>query len=173
MWPSLLGPFPLRFLSYPVLHLCSQHSKSRQLLSSTISTGNFQCSIRLKSPVKATSTLGQRTCLSPLFYHFPQTLFLILIPTHWSLRLIWHLVYFYFFFNFFFFLFFWDRVSLCSPGCPGTHFVDQAGLKLELRNPPASAPQVLGLKACTTTTRLFLLHSFPFQPTAKSPFWGS
>jgi hypothetical protein len=30
-----------------------------------------------------------------------------------------------------------DRVSLFSPGCPGTHFVDQAGL--ELRNPPASA----------------------------------
>jgi hypothetical protein len=40
---------------------------------------------------------------------------------------------------------FQDRVSLCSPGCPGTHFVDQAGL--ELRNPPASASQVLGLKA--------------------------
>jgi hypothetical protein len=39
-----------------------------------------------------------------------------------------------------------DRVSLCSPGCPGTHFVDQAGL--ELRNPPASACQVLGLKGC-------------------------
>jgi hypothetical protein len=36
------------------------------------------------------------------------------------------------------FLFFGDRVSLCSPGCPGTHFVDQAGL--ELKNPPASAP---------------------------------
>jgi hypothetical protein len=36
-----------------------------------------------------------------------------------------------------------DRVSLYSPGCPGTHFVDQAGL--ELRNPPASASQVLGL----------------------------
>jgi hypothetical protein len=32
--------------------------------------------------------------------------------------------------------------------------VDQAGLKL--RNPPASASQVLGLKACTTT---FLLTS--------------
>jgi hypothetical protein len=42
-----------------------------------------------------------------------------------------------------------DRVSLCSPGCPGTHFVDQAGLKL--RNPPASASRVLGLKACATT----------------------
>ena len=46
-------------------------------------------------------------------------------------------------------LVFRDRVSLCSPGCPGTHFIDQAGL--ELRNPPASASQVLGLKACTTT----------------------
>jgi hypothetical protein len=38
---------------------------------------------------------------------------------------------------------------LCSPGCPGTQFVDQAGLKL--RNPPASASQVLGLKVCATT----------------------
>jgi hypothetical protein len=36
-----------------------------------------------------------------------------------------------------------------SPGCPGTHSVDQAGL--ELRNPPASASWVLGLKACATT----------------------
>jgi hypothetical protein len=44
--------------------------------------------------------------------------------------------------------FFQDRVSLYSPGCPGTHFVEQAGL--ELRNPPASASQVLGLKVCTT-----------------------
>jgi hypothetical protein len=46
------------------------------------------------------------------------------------------------------FLVFRDRVSLCSPGCPGTHSADQAGL--ELRNPPASASQVLGLKACAT-----------------------
>jgi hypothetical protein len=45
-----------------------------------------------------------------------------------------------------------DRVSPCSPGCPGTHFVDQAGL--ELRNPPASASQVLGLKACAITAQL-------------------
>jgi hypothetical protein len=50
---------------------------------------------------------------------------------------------------FFFFWFFRDRVSLCSPGCPETHFVDQAGL--ELRNLPASASQVLGLKAFATT----------------------
>jgi hypothetical protein len=41
-------------------------------------------------------------------------------------------------------LFVRDRVSLYSPGCPGTHSVDQAAL--ELRNPPASATQVLGLK---------------------------
>jgi hypothetical protein len=41
-----------------------------------------------------------------------------------------------------------DRVSLRSPGCPGTHSVDQAGL--ELRKPPASACQVLELKARVT-----------------------
>jgi hypothetical protein len=46
-------------------------------------------------------------------------------------------------------LVFQDRVSLCSPGGLGTHSVDQAGL--ELRNPPASASRVLGLKACTAT----------------------
>jgi hypothetical protein len=45
-----------------------------------------------------------------------------------------------------------DKVSLYSPGCPGTHSVDQAGL--ELRNPPASASHVLGLKACSTTAQL-------------------
>jgi hypothetical protein len=60
---------------------------------------------------------------------------------------------FFFLFVFFLLLFlgcfvFRDRVSLYSPGCPGTHSVDQAGL--ELRNPPASASRVLGLKACTT-----------------------
>jgi hypothetical protein len=52
---------------------------------------------------------------------------------------------------FLFFLVFRERVSLCSPGCPGTHSVDQAGLKL--RNLPASE-----LKACTT----------PAQPRSTS-----
>jgi hypothetical protein len=60
------------------------------------------------------------------------------------------------------FLVFRDRVSLCSSGCPITHSVDQAGLKL--RNPPASASasasQVLGLKVCTTTAQLFLIKLF-------------
>ncbi|GAB1288300.1 Aspartyl/asparaginyl beta-hydroxylase [Apodemus speciosus] len=41
-----------------------------------------------------------------------------------------------------------EVVSLCSPDCPGTHSVDQAGLGL--RNPPASASQVLGLKDART-----------------------
>jgi hypothetical protein len=56
--------------------------------------------------------------------------------------------------------FFWDRVSLCSPGCPGTHSVDQAGL--ELRNPPASASRVLGLKACATTPGSLLIFNYIF-----------
>jgi hypothetical protein len=47
-----------------------------------------------------------------------------------------------------FILVFQDKVSLYSPGCPATHSVDQA--VLESRNPPASASQVLGLKACAT-----------------------
>jgi hypothetical protein len=55
------------------------------------------------------------------------------------------------FFFVFFFFFLRDRVSLCSRGYPGTHSGDQAGLKL--RNPPASASQVLRLKACSTTAQ--------------------
>jgi hypothetical protein len=62
-------------------------------------------------------------------------------------------IYYYFYLFIYFivclFVFSHDRVSLCSPGCPGTHSVDQADLKL--RNLPASASQVLGLKACATT----------------------
>ena len=50
---------------------------------------------------------------------------------------------------------FFETRSLCivlAVLCPGTHSVDQAGL--ELRNRPASASQVLGLKACATNARL-------------------
>ena len=47
-----------------------------------------------------------------------------------------------------FLLFLQDSVPLCSPGCPGVRDrpVDQAGLKL--KDPPASASRVLGLKVC-------------------------
>ncbi|GAB1297311.1 Neuroblastoma-amplified sequence [Apodemus speciosus] len=47
----------------------------------------------------------------------------------------------------------YEGVSLYSSDCPGTHSVDQAGF--ELRNPPASASQVLGLKACATAAWIF------------------
>jgi hypothetical protein len=62
-----------------------------------------------------------------------------------------------FFFFFFFFFFF----GFSSPGCPETHSVDQAGLKL--RNPPASASQVLGLKGHNrlATVRFYLFLSVP------------
>jgi hypothetical protein len=36
------------------------------------------------------------------------------------------------------FFVFQDRVSLYSPGCPGTHFVDQGGLELRNLLPSAS-----------------------------------
>ncbi|GAB1285580.1 RAS protein activator-like 2 [Apodemus speciosus] len=56
-----------------------------------------------------------------------------------------------------------DRVSLCSPGCPGTHSVDQAGL--ELRNPPASASQVLGLKVQSP------VDSATMSPVERTAAW--
>ena len=46
-----------------------------------------------------------------------------------------------------FFFFFGDRVSLCSPGCPEIHFVDQAGFNLEI--PLPLFPIVLHLEVCT------------------------
>jgi hypothetical protein len=44
----------------------------------------------------------------------------------------------------FFLMVYRDRVSLCSPGCLGTHSAHQAGLKLG--DLPASASQVLGAR---------------------------
>jgi hypothetical protein len=55
----------------------------------------------------------------------------------------------FYFVLFFVVVVFWQKVSLDSPGCPVNHSVDHAGL--ELRNSPASASQVLGLKECTIT----------------------
>jgi hypothetical protein len=67
-----------------------------------------------------------------------------------------------------------DSVSLYSLGCPGTHSVDQAGL--ELRNPPASASQVLELQACATMPGHFLLDRGRLGPGQSNiliqEFWG-
>ena len=71
------------------------------------------------------------------------------------------------FFFLFIFWFFWDKVSLCSRGCPGTHSVNQAGL--QLRNLPASASQMLGLKVWATTVWLFILFLFLFLPIHRYP----
>jgi hypothetical protein len=58
---------------------------------------------------------------------------------------------------------FQGMVSLCSPGCPGTHSVEQA--VLEIRNLPASASQVLVLKACAAAARLLPMVSLQ-EPTS-------
>ena len=74
------------------------------------------------------------------------------ITQYYDIRsLEWTVGLFDFFFCLFVFVFcfvFQGRVSLYSPGCPGPHSVDQAGL--EFRNLPSSASQVLGLKAWAT-----------------------
>jgi hypothetical protein len=57
--------------------------------------------------------------------------------------------FFSYFFKIFIYLFIFFEtglLSLYSPGCPGTHFVDQAGLKL--RNPPASETVSLSCAVC-------------------------
>ena len=51
--------------------------------------------------------------------------------------------------------------SYSLPNYPGTHSVDQAGLKL--RNPPASASHVLGIKACTTMPSITSDYLFSLQ----------
>jgi hypothetical protein len=97
----------------------------------------------LSSPIGEGSALTHKTCL-------PLSFFLS------------------FFFGgggWFFCFVFWDRVSLYSPACRGTHFVDQAGF--ELRNPPASASRVLGLKACATTPSCLPLSNVGFKRAAR------
>jgi hypothetical protein len=66
------------------------------------------------------------------------------VPLHRALEEIWFCL----FVCLFVCLFIGDRISLCSPGCPDPHSVDEAGLKL--RDPPASASLLLGLKVWAT-----------------------
>jgi hypothetical protein len=66
------------------------------------------------------------------------------------------------FFFFFGWLVFWDRVSLYSPGCPGTHFVDQTGL--ELRN-------LLRLKVCATMPGSSFSILFCYFIVCVGMFW--
>jgi hypothetical protein len=93
----------------------------------------------------ASQVLGIKVCRSLFIFKIMASIPLSL-NVIWIKLMYWHL--FIYLFIYLFILIFRDRISLYSPGYPGTHFVDQAGL--ELSNPPASASQVLGLKACTT-----------------------
>jgi hypothetical protein len=72
---------------------------------------------------------------------------------------------FYYFILFIYFGFFWDRVSQYSPGCPGTHCVDQAGLKL--RDLPASS--VVPATIATVITLGFLYYKLEFGLTHRWP----
>jgi hypothetical protein len=76
-------------------------------------------------------------------------------------------------FCFLFFVFVFEtglQITLCSPGCPGTHSVDQVGL--ELRDQPASASQVLGLKGAPPLTGFFffLMQFYGFYFIKFFPF---
>ena len=53
-------------------------------------------------------------------------------------------------------LVFQDRVSLCSPGCPGTCFVDQASLELPQRSICVCLPSAGVKDVCTTAGSAFL-----------------
>jgi hypothetical protein len=76
-----------------------------------------------------------------------------------------------FYFLFIYFLVFRDRVSLCSPGCPGTHSVDQAGL--ELRSACLYLPSA-GIKGVRhhCPTRAFLLHLFCVSGLRSALFYS-
>jgi hypothetical protein len=92
-----------------------------------------------------------------LFYHHHLLLTSLLLELAYRTFCGWMGISFMFCSFLFFWLVFRDRVSQCSPGCPGTHSVDQASLKF--RNPPASASQVLGLKAFATTPGIYVLFN--------------
>jgi hypothetical protein len=78
----------------------------------------------------------------PSFYPHFTLLFVFFFLLAFTLFVVY--LFFFMHIKFIFLIFFQDRVSLFSPGCPGTHSVDQA--RLELRNPPASGSQVLELR---------------------------
>jgi hypothetical protein len=68
-----------------------------------------------------------------------------------------------------------DRVSLCSPALWGIHSIEQAGFKF--RDPPASATQMPGLKACadaataTTAATTWIAFSFLCRTRSQPREW--
>jgi hypothetical protein len=89
-------------------------------------------------PASASQVLGLKVCIT-----IPRRLYTCSPPVSTShvLRLLVKATE-----SFFFFSILWDRVSLCSPGCPRTHSLDQTSLELTeicLPLPPSAAIKVL------------------------------
>ena len=74
---------------------------------------------------------GRRTGELSTGCHLTESVSALMMEEHWD------------FFCIIIIIFLRNRVYLYSPGCPGAHSVEQAGL--ELRNPPASASQSAGI----------------------------
>jgi hypothetical protein len=65
------------------------------------------------------------------------------------------------------FFFFKDRVSLYSPGCPGTHFCRPGWPRTQ--KSACLCLRVLGLKACTIPTQFLWIFFSPFQRQVSYP----
>jgi hypothetical protein len=59
------------------------------------------------------------------------------------------------------FIYLFKDKGLCSPGCPGVHFVNQTGLKLTKIHLPL-CPE-LGLKMCATARPAVCFHYFCYN----------
>jgi hypothetical protein len=134
------------FFQRPYVGLQQKVWPRLKVCATTPGSGSCFVPVALNSEISP-CTLSQSACARFHLQLFKLRLILFLFFK----LLCFYFLFVYFFIRFFLLLllFFRDRVSLYSPGCPGTHFVDQDGL--ELKNLPASSSQVLGLKACTTT----------------------
>jgi hypothetical protein len=107
-------------------------------------------------PVSPSSGLA---CPLLLFVPYPSLHFFPFLGSQSSLGSFYYGYYYYYYYYFFFF----ETEFLCV-GCPGTHSVDQTGL--ELRNSPASASKVLGLKERAITAQLVWVLNV-LQPKAE------
>jgi hypothetical protein len=122
----------------------TQHSAfimGSMYISRVLANDTHQCGISLVLPMCAGHVITITMCAG-------HTVLMLYLLPYLSCHNKREAVSFYLFtFRGFLFVWFWFWFWFLRQG----YFVDQAGL--ELRNPPASASQVLGLKACATTAQ--------------------